>query len=139
MHFVDPGLRNAAIGGFSPDLERRADRGTLAEAWVYAELLKTLPEDWTIHFWRTKGGAEMDFVVTHGDRVIGVEVKAGARESISRSVRSFIDAYSPELVLLTSARSGEEVRLGSTSVERVSFSGLSTRLALAVALRTHPS
>jgi predicted AAA+ superfamily ATPase len=99
IFFVDPGLRNAALGAFSEDLELRPDRGALAESFVFAELLKALPEAWTIHYWRTKGGAEIDFVLVSGDRRIGVEVKHGGRAALSRSTRSFIEAYAPEAVI----------------------------------------
>ena len=33
----------------------------------FAELAKTLPPSWTLHYWRAKGGAEMDFVLVRGE------------------------------------------------------------------------
>ena len=116
VFFVDPGLRNAALGTFSEDIERRPDRGALAESFVYAELLKALPETWTIHYWRTKGGAELDFVLVSGKRCIGVEVKHGGRATLSRSTRSFIEAYAPEAVLQPFAAGGSETTIEQTRV-----------------------
>jgi predicted AAA+ superfamily ATPase len=116
VFFVDPGLRNAALSTFSEDIERRPDRGALAESFVYAELLKALPETWTIHYWRTKGGAELDFVLVSGKRCIGVEVKHGGRATLSRSTRSFIEAYTPEAVLQPFAAGGPETTVGPTRV-----------------------
>lgn len=100
LHLYDMGLRNALLGNFSADLRRRADLGALLEGWVFGELCKSKDRAWTLHYWRTKGGAEMDFVLACGTRVIGVEVRAGAHGRISRSTRSFIEAYAPELVLV---------------------------------------
>ncbi len=96
VFLVDVGLRNRLVGDFRPFIER-VDRGAVAEQWVFSELLKGLPDDATLHFWRSAGNAEVDFVVVRGDHVVGVEVKASAleRPALTRSARSFIDAYSP--------------------------------------------
>lgn len=127
VHFFDIGVRNRLLGALGGDIARRPDRGALAEGWAYGELAKTVPPDWTIHYWRTKGGAELDFVIAQGERVVGVEIKAGKRVALSRSVRSFIDAYSPEVVVLASQALEEPVeqRIGRTRVLAVPLSDLS--------------
>jgi predicted AAA+ superfamily ATPase len=132
IHFVDIGVRNAVLGQLSPNLDRRPDRGAIAEGWVYGELLKTLPEAWSIHYWRAKGGAEMDFVATYGERRIAVEVKAG-RPAITRSARSFVDAYTPEALLIVSGESAPEERLGPTRILRTHFANVSATLRWVVA------
>jgi len=38
----------------------------------------------------------VDLVVVRGERVVPVEVKAGDRGRVSRSLRSFVEAYQPE-------------------------------------------
>lgn len=118
VHFFDVGVRNALLGAMQVDVESRQDRGVLAEAWVFGELSKLIPAQWGLFYWRAKGGAEMDFVLVHGDRRIGVEVKAGRRVRISRSTRSFIDAYGPELVCLVGGIDVElrRERIGKTEV-----------------------
>ena len=136
IHFVDPGIRSAAIGTFSDDLLRRPDRGALAEGWVFAELLKTLPEDWGIHYWRARGGAEMDFVLVRGTRIVGVEVKAGVRPGLSRSAHSFVDAYQPEALVVVSSSSAPAARVGTTDIHLVSFAELATRVSAIV--QNHP-
>ncbi len=100
IHFYDMGLRNALLGSFGTDIDRRPDRGALAEGWALGEIAKTVPFPWTVHYWRAKGGAEMDFVLGRGNRIVGVEVKSGPRPGPSRSARSFIDAYEPACVIL---------------------------------------
>lgn len=100
IHFYDMGIRNMLLGTFGSDLAHRPDRGALAEGWAFGELAKTVPPTWILRYWRAKGGAEMDFVLTRGDRIIAVEVKTAGRPGPTRSVRSFIDAYAPECVVL---------------------------------------
>lgn len=96
VFFIDNGLRNAVFGGFQP-ATGRADQGALWENAIFNELAKRLPLLDEIRFWRSKNGAEVDFVVRRGKRIVAVEVKAGglARPTVSRGARSFLDAYRP--------------------------------------------
>ncbi len=121
VHFYDMGIRNMLLGAAGLDLARRPDRGALAEGWVFSELAKTLPQGWLLYYWRAKGGAEMDFVITRGERLIGVEVKAAGRAGLSRSTRSFIDAYTPECVVLAGGLDVEptETRHGETVIRTI--------------------
>ena len=99
VHFVDMGLRNAVLGSLDADVARRPDRGALAEGFAYSELMKTIPQSWGLHHWRTKSGAEVDFVLATANRCIGIEVKSGAGR-LTRSALSFIEAYAPEAFLI---------------------------------------
>ncbi len=96
IYFLDNGLRNAVFGGFGP-LASRPDRGTLWENAVFGELLKQLPLLDEVFYWRTKNGAEVDFVVRRQDRLLAIEVKATDlhRPTLPRSARSFLSAYRP--------------------------------------------
>jgi predicted AAA+ superfamily ATPase len=96
VYFLDNGLRNAVFGGFEPT-SNRSDRGALWENAVYQELLKKLTLLDEVRFWRSKNGAEVDFVVTRQDRMVAVEVKAKAlrQPQLSRAARSFLQAYHP--------------------------------------------
>ena len=130
VHFIDPGLRNAALLAFSTDLALRPDLGPLTEGWAFAELARCLPAGWDIRFWRTKGGAEVDFVLVHGDRTIGVEIKAGAPARVGRSARSFIDAYRP-LAFVVAGRYSErrDESVDGTGAIRVPLHGLAAVVA----------
>lgn len=131
LHFYDPGLRNALLDTFSDDIERRPDRGMLMEGLAFAELAKALPRDWSIRYWRAKGGAEVDFVLVRGDRLVGVEVKAGRRARLTRSSRSFVDAYAPsDLVLVTGLeqQEGEPQLAGKTRIHRLGLGSLAVGL-----------
>jgi len=75
-------------------------RGALFENWVLMEMTKYLANEGLperIHFWRTHGGQEVDFLVEHEGRVIGVDAKAGmtARPSAARSLLNTLE-YWPE-------------------------------------------
>jgi predicted AAA+ superfamily ATPase len=97
VYFVDNGIRNRLFGGFGQK-EVRADKGALMENYVFTELYKNIhPLMDSIRFWRSKAGAEVDFVVEKDGKLIGVEVKSGKTGGkLSRSAHSFIDAYSPK-------------------------------------------
>lgn len=117
VFFVDNGIRNRLFGGFAP-LGGRADRGALVENLAFSELLKcTNPLLDGIRFWRSKGGAEVDFVVERGGDLFGLEVKAGRIDrGPSRGARGFIEAYSPRRFWLVGEGDGEGFRLGETEV-----------------------
>lgn len=133
LHFYDMGIRNAALNAFGADLTTRPDRGALAEGWVFGELAKSMGFGWNLYYWNAKGGAEMDFVLVNGARLVAIEVKVGVPR-LTRSARSFIDAYSPERLLIVSSDTGRDLpeRVGETVVEVVPF----TELGIVVAALT---
>lgn len=97
-YFVDLGLKNFATGQFGNALSIPAT-GFLFENFVYQALKKGIYlSPATIHFWRSKDGAEVDFVVDTGQEVIPVEVKYSylKKPEISRSFRSFLTKYKPD-------------------------------------------
>jgi hypothetical protein len=120
VYFLDNGIRNQLFGGFGA-AEERADHGALFENLVLSELAKlTNPLLHTLRYWRSKAGAEVDFVVEHHGRLLACEAKAGdARGRILRSTRSFIDAYAPERFVVVSRVSSPEQLIGETRVQFV--------------------
>lgn len=104
-----------ALLGRSDPFGERPDRGPLLENLVGAEILKHLdilsPQD-ELRFWRSKAGAEVDFVLERPDGLVGIEVKASEapRRALSRSARSFIDAHQPSRFYVVGlGAEGEEV------------------------------
>jgi len=95
-YFIDCGLRNAVLGSFGA-WDARSDRGPLLENWVLGELLKNTGPRTEVRYWRSKSGAEVDFVPVTGETITGIEVKATPFRTprLSRSARSFMDAYRP--------------------------------------------
>lgn len=117
VFFLDNGVRNVLCGGFA-SADRRPDRGALHENLVFTEIAKTVnPLLDEVCYWRSKAGAEVDFVVRHRGRLAGVDVKSGpVGERIPRSARSFIDAYQPDQMLLVSTDPPREIEQGRTRV-----------------------
>ena len=97
VYFHDLGLRNFALQRFGP-LELREDRGAVFENYVFLVLDEILHLPRKINYWRTKSGAEVDFIIsTGGVDPIAIEVKAQAAHRIkkSKSLESFIQKYEP--------------------------------------------
>ncbi|MFY9820094.1 MAG: ATP-binding protein [Thermoanaerobaculia bacterium] len=117
VFLLDNGIRNQLFGGFQ-DAADRPDRGALLENLIFTELAKTVhPLLDGLSTWRSKSGAEVDFVVEHQGRLLACEVKAGdSRGILSRSARSFVDAYQPEELVIVNRRTFPETAEGSTRV-----------------------
>lgn len=96
VYFVDTGMRNSVIKDFN-SLGLRADKGALVENYI-ATSLQGLNFSRTINFWRTQMGAEVDFVVQEGKKLIPIEVKYSSfkKPVIGKSLHSFIKRYRPE-------------------------------------------
>ena len=75
--FFDLGVRHAAAGLTAGLDTVRANPGPIFEQWVGIELWKRLQYLGTgsLHYLRTKDGAEVDFIVAHGGRLAPIEVK----------------------------------------------------------------
>lgn len=90
VYFHDTGFRNTCINDHSLD---RVDAGALFENFVFSELIKVGLEP---GYWRTRSGAEVDYIITCGSKVIPVEVKTSQYNvSLPRSFSSFIEKYRP--------------------------------------------
>jgi len=91
IYFLDVGIRNAILRNFLP-LENRTDAGQLLENFVLREILTNIGEE--VWYWRTKTGAEVDFVLRFNEELVPIEVKASGKPS--RGFYSFLRAYRPE-------------------------------------------
>jgi len=75
--FFDVGVRNAAAELPLEPAAIRVNPGPLFEQWVGIELWKRLQYlgGGKLHYLRTKAGAEVDFIIARGGRLIPIEVK----------------------------------------------------------------
>ena len=94
IYFYDVGIRNAVIGNIDP-IDVRPDKGAIFENFFIAEKVKERAysgRDSSIHFWRNRQGAEVDFIekMTSGDQIYAYECKW--KEKVSAPV-SFVTAY----------------------------------------------
>ena len=121
FYFYDLGLRNFAEGrtkeGMMPD-------GFLFENFIFL-LLRGFRDSFLhpVHFWRTKSGAEVDFVIEHGTHPIPIEVKYAAfrKPVIGKSLRSFIERYHPERAYIVTKDYSHFVSVGATAIHFVPF------------------
>ena len=83
--FFDLGVRHAAAGLTAGVDTVRANPGPLFEQWVGIELWKRLQYLGTgsLHYLRTKDGAEVDFIIQHGGRLAPIEVKWTERPTLT--------------------------------------------------------
>ena len=90
LFFVDSGFRNIIISNFQK-LEDRTDLGSLNENFVASELLK---KGFKLNYWRTKAGAEVDFIIEKDNKEIPIEVKSNLTSfRYGRSFKNFIIDY----------------------------------------------
>jgi len=97
-YFVDLGLKNYVTNQFGSGLGVPTI-GFLFENFVYKSLKeKIYLSPTTIHFWRSKDKAEVDFVVDTAQEIIPVEVKYTDLKSVetTRSFKSFLSKYKPK-------------------------------------------
>jgi uncharacterized protein len=77
VFFYDLGIRNALINDFSP-VEYRKDYGNMFENFVIAEMLKLnqyTKSRYSLNYWRTKWGSEVDLVLTKDEKHKAIEIK----------------------------------------------------------------
>lgn len=101
IYFLDTGFRNMLIGNFSP-LVLRSDSGALFENYVFSQLKRKVDIIGGIKFWRTKSGAEIDFILEKGKNTLPIEVKysLGQTLNIGKSFYSFLQKYRPPSALI---------------------------------------
>ncbi len=76
-----------------------SERGFIFENLVFLLLREKIRLEATkLNFWRTKDKAEVDFILERGRNVVPIEVKYKSlkKQVIPRSLRSFIEKYSPD-------------------------------------------
>jgi hypothetical protein len=102
IYFLDLGIRNALIGDFN-DLSIRPDRGAVWDNFLIIERTKTyLFKNRTVQgrFWRTYGGAEVDYIEEIGaSPILAFKFKFGS-SALRRGVDSFKKAYSVDVQLV---------------------------------------
>lgn len=128
-YFIDNGFRNQSLENFLP-LSSRQDKGLLVEGAIFQELLKYREQNYLnyrINFWRTKGGAEVDFILSYNEEVLPIEVKYQniQKFKVSKSFRSFIEAYEPKVALIITNHFKKEELVNNTLVKMIPLSYIS--------------
>lgn len=128
VYFYDHGLRNFSNSCFMP-LQNLNELG-----FVFQNFIKILIDEhllWknrTLNFWRTTDKAEVDFVVSTGSEIVPIEVKYSTlnNSTITRSLRSFIEKYSPQRAFIINMRYSNQMIINKTKVIFIPFYKLIT-------------
>ncbi len=118
VYFSDIGLRNYSIGLFG-GLARESDMGFAFQNLVFSILREKLRgTNAEIHYWRTKSGAEIDFVIDYGRDTVPVEVKYKdlSKPAVPRSFEGFIEKYAPARCMIINKSLKATVKVKNTEV-----------------------
>jgi uncharacterized protein len=116
FYFIDNGFRNYALRNFG-DPTYRSDLGLLVEGIIFQEIYKLINQkflNYSIHYWRTKAGAEVDFVIKKNeDSSLPIDVKYRnlTIPQISRGYRSFLQLIALKRLWLSPKTSSRERHL----------------------------
>jgi len=117
-YFWDLGLRNYALGIFG-HLGSPSECGFIFENLVFLLLREKIRLEATkLNFWRTKDKAEVDFILERGRNVVPIEVKYKSlkKQEISRSLRSFIEKYSPHKAYIVNLDYNNTLKINKTTL-----------------------
>lgn len=85
VYIRDSGLVHALLGISSlSDLQGSPIVGGSWEGFVVEQVWAHLPEGAQMGFYRTSAGAELDIIVQHGSRLLGIEVKFSSAPSVTK-------------------------------------------------------
>lgn len=114
--FMDPALSILLAGYFDRlSLEKARELGSYFESMVYLHiraLCELMTPKSTVYYWRTVSGAEVDFVVEHGHKLLAFEVKMTTSPSVHdiKNLLIFLKDY-PETVRGVLVHAGNEIRM----------------------------
>ncbi len=123
VYFYDLGLRNFANNTFNY-ITNLNDK-----CFLFQNLIKQFLEEqikwkpYKLNFWRTSDKAEVDFVLSGSTSIIPVEVKYMQNKTLTvkRSLRSFINRYSPEKAFVINLNTGGEIKIDNTIVRFIPY------------------
>jgi len=123
VYFIDLGLRNFALNMFGRT-ENNEQLGLIFQNFIYNRMVTETKDSLkSINFWRTKEGAEVDFIIRDGLSVLPIEVKFSnlLKPEISRSFRSFINEYKPKEAKIINLSFNNVEDVGSTKVKFIPY------------------
>lgn len=115
--FYDQGVVNSIIQDFRP-LESRMDAGSIREQFVFWELKKHMDVRFSLYYWRTLEGREVDFILVKDRALLPVEVKSSWNPpTVPSGLAAFLSRY-PETRAAVVLYEGAErrMRFGNTDV-----------------------
>jgi hypothetical protein len=117
IYFYDMGFRNNLLENMN-SLNKRPDAGAIVENAVFIRLHELCEGQQKINFWRTKAGAEVDFILQAKGQPVPIEVKFSAfnKEQISKSLASFIESFQPECAAVLTKNYWGSIKRGRTKI-----------------------
>jgi len=97
IYWHDNGIRNYIIGDLSFTSER-VDMGVLLENAIFNGIWKKKGETEGLYYWRTKDGAEVDFIYQTQGKLIPIEVKSFSRPH--RGIVNFMKKYKVQVAYI---------------------------------------
>lgn len=128
-YFFDPGMRNYSLGRLG-HLDNPNDLGYVFENFVCNILSERLKfTGCSLHYWRTKDRAEVDFVIRCGNQVVPIEIKykQSHKLQVERSLRSFITRYNPAEAFVVTPGFADSLSIDRTKIFFIPFTQLYTR------------
>ncbi len=115
VFFYDLGIRNQILNSFDDELIP----GNIYEGFIASEMLK---REIRLKYWRTKSGAEVDFVIEKGNKLKAIEVKTYLNNnSVEKSMRSFIETYPNSKPFIISLNYKDERIIDNNKVLFISY------------------
>lgn len=118
LYFKDLGLRNITIEN-AGRIQSLNEAAFEFQNFVYRLLRANIGERlFSLHYWRTKSQAEVDFVIDRGQGLLPIEVKARSlkKPTASRSLRSFLDTYQPKEAWVINLSLDTSIEIGKSKV-----------------------
>jgi len=110
VYLLDTGLRNTIMDNFL-ELEKRTDKGQILENYVFLELKKNFEK---IKYWRTSGGAEIDFILEIEKEILPIEVKSEGK--ITKGFLSFLKRYHPKRAVIFTQKDFSFRKINKTQI-----------------------
>ncbi len=132
IYFVDLGMKNFAQRQFGMATQTFL-RGHLFENFVFLQLKEKMGFQTSLHFWRSKDNAEVDFVVDKGLEIVPVEVKYTRldKPETTRSFKSFLDRYKPARAYVIHLGERLEANFKNTKISLIPYHQIKEVMLLA--------
>jgi predicted AAA+ superfamily ATPase len=129
IYLADSGLLHALLD-IGPDRESLLGHPRVGASWegfALHQIVRALNADWRdCHHWRLHTGAELDLLVTRGERRLGFEIKRTDTPRVTPSMRSALDVLRLEKLYVVHA--GTQAWLMDKRIAAVPLAGIFERL-----------
>lgn len=123
MYFCDLGLRNSLLNIFG-QLERPEDFGFVFQNFIFQIILDKIQwKNLSLNFWRTKGKAEVDFIVGNIHNPVPIEIKFAdfKKPEIPGGLKIFIADYKPQKAFVVNKSFDYQINLNETKIYFIPF------------------